>query len=47
LIELDPIYVDRTVRRWQTYAKDDAVLAATGQTFLELTSDRAEKRVLR
>jgi DNA modification methylase len=43
LIELDPIYVDRTIRRWQTYAKDDAFSAATGQTFLELTSDRANK----
>lgn len=33
LIELDPVYVDRTVRRWQAYAKDDALLEATGETF--------------
>ena len=33
LAELDPVYVDRTVRRWQDWAKDDAVLAATGETF--------------
>ncbi|MGE0768071.1 MAG: site-specific DNA-methyltransferase [Hyphomicrobiaceae bacterium] len=33
LVELDPTYVDRTIRRWQTYAHDDAILAATGETF--------------
>jgi len=33
LIEIDPLYVDRTVRRWQAMAKDDAVLTTTGETF--------------
>ena len=33
LIELDPLYVDRIVRRWQAYANDDAVLAETGECF--------------
>ena len=33
LAELDPVYVDRTVRRWQAWAKDDAVLAETSETF--------------
>lgn len=33
LCELDPVYCDRIIRRWQAYARDDAVLAATGQTF--------------
>ena len=42
LMELDPIYVDRTIRRWQTFAKDDACLVTTGQTFFELTSGRTE-----
>lgn len=32
-IELDPLYCDTAVRRWQPFAKDDAVLAATGETF--------------
>jgi ParB-like chromosome segregation protein Spo0J len=32
-IELDPIYVDTTIRRWQRYSGDVAVNAATGQTF--------------
>ena len=33
LIEIDPIYVDRTVRRWQRIAKDDAINTRTGLTF--------------
>ena len=36
LVELDPVYVDRSIRRWQTYAKDDALLASTGQTFSQV-----------
>ncbi|MBF9036768.1 ParB N-terminal domain-containing protein [Rhodobacterales bacterium HKCCE2091] len=35
LVEIDPVYVDRTIRRWQAHAKDDAVLVATGETFAE------------
>ena len=33
LVEIDPVYVDRTIRRWQAIAHDDAVLVATGETF--------------
>lgn len=33
LVEIDPVYVDRTIRRWQAVACDDAVLMATGETF--------------
>ena len=33
LIEIDPVYVDRSIRRWETIAKDDAVLVETGETF--------------
>jgi DNA modification methylase len=33
LIELDPLYVDRAVRRWQTFAGETAVHAATGRSF--------------
>ena len=33
LAELDPIYVDRMVRRWQAFANDDAILVETGETF--------------
>jgi DNA modification methylase len=42
LIELDPIYVDRTVRRWESYAKDDAILVATGKSMAMVTKDRAQ-----
>jgi 16S rRNA G966 N2-methylase RsmD len=35
LIEIDPLYVDRTIRRWQAVAHDDAILASTGQTFAQ------------
>lgn len=30
LRELDPIYCDRIIRRWETHAKDDADLIACG-----------------
>ena len=33
LAELDPVYVDCIIRRWQVYAKDDAELVATGKNF--------------
>ena len=36
LIELDPIYVDRIIRRWQISAHDDAILADTGERFDDL-----------
>ncbi len=40
LIELDPVYVDRIIRRWQAYAKDDAILAATGECFDDLANQQ-------
>jgi DNA modification methylase len=40
LIELDPLYCDGTIRRWQTLAGQEAVLAATGQTFAEVLHER-------
>ena len=36
LCELDPLYCDRIIRRWQIYAKNDAVYIATGKTFKEV-----------
>jgi len=30
LAELDPVYCDRIIRRWETYAKDEAELVACG-----------------
>jgi len=40
IAELDPIYVDRIVRRWQTYANDEAILEATGETFEQVALGR-------
>ena len=41
LAELDPIYVDRTIRRWQAWAKDDAIHAETGESFEETRAARS------
>jgi hypothetical protein len=30
LCEIDPIYCDRIIRRWEAYAKDDGELTACG-----------------
>ncbi len=40
VIELDPLYVDVVIRRWQTHAKDDAILSSTGMTFSEAAAER-------
>ena len=39
-MEIDPVYADVCIRRWQTYTKRDAVLVSTGQTFNELGAFR-------
>jgi DNA modification methylase len=43
--ELDPVYVDRIIRRWQSYAKDDAVLTATGECFEAVARHRHQDTV--
>ena len=40
-IDLDPLYVDAAVRRWQALTKRDAVLAGTTTTFDEVTAARS------
>lgn len=40
LIELEPKYVDVTIRRWQKFTGEKATLMATGQTFDELAKVR-------
>lgn len=44
LIELDPRYCDVTIRRWQEFARDDAILVATGQTFSEVMAERLKAK---
>jgi DNA modification methylase len=39
-LELDPLYVDAAVRRWQHYTRRDATLSGTGETFNELPGAR-------
>ena len=38
--ELDPGYCDTAIRRWQAFAKDDAVLISTGETFDQVQQRR-------
>ncbi len=40
LIELDPLYCDVTIRRWEKLTGLEAVLAATGQTFADVAAER-------
>jgi DNA modification methylase len=37
-LEIDPLYVDVSIRRWQSFTGKDAILAETGQTFDEVTA---------
>jgi DNA modification methylase len=41
-LELDPLYVDVAVRRWQAYTKRDALLNDTGETFDEVAAVRSK-----
>jgi DNA modification methylase len=41
-LDLDPLYVDAAVRRWQAFTKRDAVLHGSGMTFDEVTTARAQ-----
>ncbi|WP_137870968.1 DNA methyltransferase [Sphingopyxis sp. 2PD] len=41
-IELDPKYVDRTIRRWEALTGEDAIHVESGLTFTELTAERSE-----
>lgn len=39
-LEIDPLYVDVAIRRWQDYTGKAAALGATGQTFEDATEER-------
>jgi DNA modification methylase len=41
-IELDPLYVDTAVRRWQAWTRDRARHAVSGLTFDEILAERGE-----
>jgi DNA modification methylase len=40
-VEIDPRYVDLTIRRWQHLTGRDAILQSTEQTFSEILSRQA------
>jgi DNA modification methylase len=40
-MDLDPGYIDLTIRRWGAMTGRDATLLATGQTFQQVTDERA------
>lgn len=39
-IEIDPKYCDTTILRWEAFAKDDAIMVETGETFEEVKQRR-------
>ena len=43
IMEIDPLYCDRIIRRWQAYAKDDATLVSTGEPFSTARKTEAGK----
>jgi DNA modification methylase len=43
-IEIDPLYVDVAVKRWQTATKADAILDGVGKTFDEIAAGACRKR---
>lgn len=40
LIEISPVYVDVTLRRWAAYTKQQPVLAASGSSFMQIERER-------
>ncbi|MGE9010663.1 site-specific DNA-methyltransferase [Leptospira interrogans] len=42
VIELDPLYVDVAIRRWQAYTGQQATMAITGETFAEVEQRRGD-----
>jgi DNA modification methylase len=44
-IEIDPLYVDTVIRRWQAFTGDHARHIETGRNFCELSKEREASRV--
>ena len=41
-IEIDPLYVDVAIRRWQNYTGEPAILASTGKRFNEVSAPKED-----
>jgi hypothetical protein len=39
-MELDPLYVDVAIRRWQTFSGKEAILSGSGRTFAQVAEER-------
>lgn len=42
-LEIDPLYVDCAIRRWERWTGDEAVLESSGKTFVQVSAERTEK----
>lgn len=42
-IEIDALYVDAAIRRWERWTGEEARLESDGRTFLEIAAERAEE----
>jgi DNA modification methylase len=42
-LEIDPLYVDSVVRRWQAYTRHDARHTLTGMSFREMEAEAEER----
>lgn len=43
-LEIDPLYVDTIVRRWQAFTRDRARLASNGRSFADLEKEAEERQ---
>jgi DNA modification methylase len=41
-LELDPLYVDSIVRRWQAFTRNSACIGSSGRSFAELEAEEDE-----
>jgi hypothetical protein len=42
-IEVDPLYIDTSIRRWQKYTGGEAVHTVSKKTFAQITAERMRK----
>jgi DNA modification methylase len=42
-LEIDPLYVDTIIRRWQAFTRDDARHVSSGRSFKEIEAELEEK----
>jgi hypothetical protein len=45
-LELEPKFVDATIRRWEAYTKSEAILDGDGRTYAEVKADRLKQAAI-